>query len=281
MTNDVSFYALTVSQNHVRLFHATPDEFVELPVPGMPASMAEIAGAAEAEIGLYFRTGQPQAHGKEALVFHGQGGSADALKPKLAAFVRTIERAVAKRIDGGSLPLVFAGVDSLFAMYRAENTYPHLLPIHVSGNTDSLPLDAIRRSALSLVQAAARDRRSVAMATYWNLATHGRTSNHLDEVLAAAESGAVETLFIDPLEHRLGSFDPQTLETRIAEQPGTGGEDLINVAAALALTHGAAIECLPAGYIPGGGVIAAVMRYPATAFQGLAAHGKVEALRNV
>jgi hypothetical protein len=105
-----------------------------------------------------------------------------------------------------------------------------------------------------------RDRCEAVLAKYGDSIALGRTSNHVDEIIPAAHAGAVETLFIDPRAKRTGTFDPDELTVSIDEVPRDDREDLVNLAAALVLRNSGTVE--PVANVPGGGVMAAVMRYP-------------------
>ena len=49
-------------------------------------------------------------------------------------------------------PLVLAGVDYLFPIYREANTYPHLLDKGITGSPEELTIKDLHRQSLSLVE---------------------------------------------------------------------------------------------------------------------------------
>ena len=71
----------------------------------------------------------------------------------------------------------------------------------------------------------------------------------------------VDTLLIYPAIHRWGRFDPQSQTTRLDPESRPDNEDLINLAVCLVLKHRGNVESITTGNIPGGGVLAAVLRY--------------------
>ena len=98
-----------------------------------------------------------------------------------------------------------------------------------------------------------------ARSKYGDNLSQARISNSIEDILVAASSGAVETLFIDPSVKRTGSFDADQLAVHIDDQPREENEDLVNLAATIVLRNSGAVMPL-SGDIPSGGM-AAIMRY--------------------
>jgi hypothetical protein len=81
-----------------------------------------------------------------------------------------------------------------------------------------------------------------------------------------AHLGAVETLFVDPAAKLMGTFDAEHCTVRLTdpnlEISGASEEDLINLATVLVLRNSGAVDTPGVDCIPGGGPLAAIMRYP-------------------
>ena len=258
---DAPFYLLAVSQNGVRLLRCTRHKLVQVDVPRLPTGETATLNYDTRE-GLYqTHTGQPQLRGKESLVFTGQGGEADVAKQELAEYFRLIDGVVGKFLMNKTEPLVFAGVDYLYPIYRQHNHYPHLLSKHIAGNPDLLSSLELRQRAWPLVEELLRGRQQTEIAKYWEVVAHGRGCNRVEEIAPAAHSGMIETLFICPTIRAWGVFDPRTQITAIDERPQNDSEELINLAVCLVLQHGGKVEPMLTDNIPGGGAMAAVLRY--------------------
>jgi hypothetical protein len=263
LRNDAPYYVLAVSQNQVRFFRGTRGEIEEIAVPEMPANRDEAVRLDDAEPGLQAHSARPYlGRIKEGMAFHGQGGAPDAAKDLIFEFFREIDRALSAALRMGTEPLIFAGVDYLFPIYQEANTYPHLLAKPVTGNPELWSPDELRQRAWPLVESIVRGGRDAELAKYGNRISQQRSSDRLDEILIAAHAGAVETLFLDPTARQTGAFDPDGLTVHVDEQPQEGSEDLINLAATLVLRNSGAVQPLAAGDVPGGGAMAAVLRYP-------------------
>jgi len=261
LNNDAPYYVLAVSQNQVRLLRGTRGDIEEIEVPGMPPNLEEALQLDVPEPVQQAHVSRPRTPGKGDLTFHGHGGAPDAAPAEIESFLREIDRAVAKFLRLQTEPLIFAGVDYLFPMYRQVNNYPHLLATPITGNPELWPDAEFRERAWPRVADALRVARKTAVEKYGNLISHGRATNRLEDILAAAHAGAVETLFVDPSVERRGTFSPETSAVRVGESEDGESEDLANLAATLVLSSSGSVETPESGNVPGGGAMAAVLRY--------------------
>ncbi len=265
---DAPFFVLAVSQNKVRLLHGSRNRMEEIKVPNLPTSLVAALHYDTRE-GLYqTHTGRPELHTKEGAVYTGQGGEVDVAKDELAEFCRLIDAAVYNYLHTRSEPLIYAGVELMYAIYRRHNHYPHFMQKVVSGNADLLSPLQLREQAWPFVEQVLRDKQEDAMSQYWDFVNVGKARNRLEDVVIAASEGAVETLFIDSRSRQWGAFDAQGQKVRIDDAPQSDSEDLINLAACLVLKHGGTVEPVTSGNIPGGGTMAAVLRYTSAAATG-------------
>jgi hypothetical protein len=259
---DAPYYVLAVSQNHVKFFQGSRHALQEIEVPKLPANSIEALHYDPREGFYQTHSGQPALKGKEGVVFTGQGGKPDVAKQEIAEFFGIIDAAVSSYLHARTEPLVFAGVDYLYPIYRRRNHYPHLLSEHVDGNPDLLSPMELRENVWPLIETVLRERQELEIEKYWNLVRQGRCSNRADEIVLAAHAGIVETLFVCPTVRRIGSFDPQAMAVRLDDHTGHNCEDLVNFAVCLTLKHRGNVEVIQSGNIPGGGAMAAITRYP-------------------
>jgi hypothetical protein len=261
LNEDAQYYVLAVSQNRLRLLHGTRFIVQEVKVPNLPTNQTQALHYDPREGFFQTHSAQPQIRGKESIVFTGQGGEVDVAKDELAAYFRLVDAAVHKFLHERTEPLIFAGVDYLFPIFREHNHYPHLFPTHLAGNPDLVADGQLRDRAWPLIETLIRRRQDTEVTNYWRLLNQARASNHISEVIMAANSGAIEILFINPSIRRFGIYEPVKNAVRIDEQPESDNEDLVNLAVCLVLQNGGKVEALPNGNIPGGGSMAAIFRY--------------------
>ena len=160
------------------------------------------------------------------------------------------------------IPLVFAGVDYLFPIYRQANTYAHLVDEHISGNQELADDHALHARAIAVLGQRLSAAKSRAVRLCHERAQTDPTTCELASVLVAAHQGRVETLLVDG-KRTWGSFDSATLEIHAPSRPGHQVEELVNRAVIETLVHGGQIYLAKADEMPLTSAMAAVYRYPA------------------
>ncbi|HEY3395476.1 MAG TPA: hypothetical protein VGK58_22435, partial [Lacipirellulaceae bacterium] len=261
LSGEASYYVLAVSQNEVRLLEGTHSDIAEINVPRLPHSRDEALRLDDPEPAQQAHVSRPQVAGKGDLMFHGHGGAPDAAKVELELFLREIDRALTDYLKLDTRPLVFAGVDYLFPIYQEINSYANLLPTPIEGSPELLSPVELREKAWPLVEPLLKSRRDDALTKYGNLIDQGRALDQLEAILVAAHAGAIESLFIDPRAQRWGVFSPETLDVQVHGSEQHDSHELINLAATLVLRGSGTVIPLESQQMPGGGDMAAILRY--------------------
>jgi hypothetical protein len=180
-------------------------------------------------------------------------------------FLRAVERAVAGRLSHEGAPLVLAGVRNVLAQYREVGTYPHLVPISLTGSPDHASPESLCERALDVLRGQRDAERGAVGARYRGLAGTGRTAATLALVLAAAAGGQVETLFLDPAVDRWGRDGTGGIGTPAPHpQPEPGDEELLDYAARHTLRTGGHVQVMPDDLRSApeiGDGVAAILRY--------------------
>jgi hypothetical protein len=255
------FLILALSQNNVRLFTASQHAVAMVDVPGLPASMPEALNYTAADRGLQVHSGMRGSHGKQAAVFHGQGGQPDTRKEDLALFFRMVDAALHPVLRDETAPLLLAGVEYLLPIYREVNSYSNLAPPTLSGNCDYLTAHQIHQRAWPLMEPIFHAAREVAVARYHQLAGTGKASSDIRQIVTAAHEGKVETLFVDVHALQWGLFHPEAARVELHDTQAMGDEDLLDLAAAQTLLHRGTVYSVERASVPGDELAAAVYRY--------------------
>lgn len=254
-------FILTLSQNRARLLRATADAAQEVALKDTPGSIEEVPLHEGSEKQLQFRTAPGSSPGRGNAIFHGQGSPSDIAKERMLHYTRLVQAGVSKQLAQERAPLVFAGVDYLFAIYKDINTYPHLADQPITGNVDTLSVDELRRRAWEIVQPLFTQEQQQAAATYRQLANTPRASNNVVQVAPAAYHGRVELLFVQNGVQQWGVFAPEVGAMHAYDAPHPGSEDMLDFAALHTLLNGGAVYAVDAGQMPNGSSVAAVYRY--------------------
>jgi hypothetical protein len=275
---DERFFALAIDRNRARLFAGDRAGITELPLDPAVSSLAETTKYDEHEKSLQYTThSSPESiasGGATIGQFHGHGGE-NVDKNELERFAAGLDKAVTANIGvENTVPLLLLGVDYQLATYRGVNTYRALASEQIEGATNELTDRAIHAKAL----ASLAPRFAAAIVT--DLAElESRPSSLVSsdpaEIVSAAASGRVKTLFFDEATGPYGLFDrnlftvaslcsaaPRYLRESADSESADGecGWDLVDLALAETILHGGAIHAFDGEAAPVNGV-AAVLRY--------------------
>ncbi|HEX2916280.1 MAG TPA: hypothetical protein VH186_36300 [Chloroflexia bacterium] len=263
ISKNTRFYILALSQNRVRLLHATQYTVHEVELPdGVPSSLAEATKYNDTEISLQFRPGLSTVSGQRpGVIRYGQGSDTDIKKENLKLFFYQVNDGLHDLLTREQVPVVLAGVSYLFQIYHQANTYPDLLQTGVEGNADDLNAQELQVKAWPLVQPIFSNLEHSSMEEFQARAGTGQTSSQLEEIIPAALHGRVKTLFVALDKDQFGYYLEDGQEVYIHLQPAAGDEDLLNLAALYTLRNGGTVFALPAQEIPGGTFAAAILRY--------------------
>jgi hypothetical protein len=262
---DGPFFLLALSENDVRLYEGSRDTFREIVLPpAVPRSLAEVARFEDPDRQSGFHTDAPrQGSGRRSAVFYGHGGTTDFEEALLRQYCQQIDHGLRPLLGTGTTPLVLAGVESLLAVFRAGNSYPHLLADGVLGNPEAArrPAEELHRRGWAIVAPVYQARTQQEIDQFHQVAGTGRTSGDLTDIVPAAHQGRVATLFLADGEQRWGRFDSALNTVSPATPDAPDAEELLNLAAVQTLRNGGAVHVLPPAIMPTASVLAAVYRY--------------------
>ena len=260
LTSDSRFLILALSQNQVRLLDATRHTAEEVELEGLARSLSESAAASSAEGQSPLPGGTATGAGKRPAMFFGHDLSREN-KDKILRWFRMIDRRLKDLLADTAAPMVLAGVDSLFALYREANTYAHLMDEGLAGNPEGLKPEELHAQAWSLVSPVFQRERQAAAARYRQLAGTGQSTADIKEAVVAAHRGRVDTLFVAVGVQVWGRYDAQAEVCRLNPAPEPGDGDLLDLAAIQSLLKGATVYAVAPQDVPDQGPLAALFRY--------------------
>ncbi len=257
LSRDERFYLLTLSQNEVKLYEGNRLSIREVPLEGLPRGLNDALQVDEPEKQVRFRSGGTGG----GSMMSGHGAEIEDTKDNLLRYFRQVDRIVKETLKDERIPLVLAGVDYLFPIYREANTYMDLFDEAITGNPKSMPLEQLHREAWSVVNTRYDQEIEEAVDLYRRSQGTGLTSSSVEDILVAAHHGRIGVIFV-PLGKQLwGNFKNDTDQVVFHDEPVTGGEDLFDLAAIQTYVNGGGVYTLPPGNIPEGTAMAAVFRY--------------------
>lgn len=260
LTNDGRFYLLALSQNQIRLFQGTRYSVSEIDLRDIPQSIAEALRYDDPEKQLQFHTGTSQG-GDRAAIFHGQGAGEDDQKENILRYFRKVDAGIQELLKNQQCPLVLAGVEYLFPIYKEANNYPHLIDEGVTGNPDISKPEKLHAQAWEVVQPYFETNQKELVERYQELAGTGQTSNNILEVVPAAYFQRVDSLFVGVGVQKWGNFDAEQNKAEVHDEQQTGDEDLIDLAAIHTLINSGKVYAVDPESVPGHSPAAAIFRY--------------------
>lgn len=253
------FHVLAISQNSCRLFRGDRDEIVELEVDELPADLQSALGwwrEREVNFHSHFTGGRPGA-GKDTAMFHGH--EEDDKQIDLTAYFRRVVKALRPETELRQTPLVFAGVEELYPIFKDVADDLTLIDGLVPGNPDRLSSKDLQRAAWKIVEPHYRADTDRLTESFYKLEKNGRATRALAAILPAARDGLVETLLLNADAEQPGVFNRET--GQILSGEAENATDVLNLATILTLrTDG---EVIPSGeQLPDGVAAVAILRAP-------------------
>ncbi len=260
LSGDKRFYILALSQKEVRLLEGTGQNVREIELEAVPKSLEEALQHDELEKQVRFRTGSISGGTGMAMV-SGHGGVADDTKDNLLKYFRMIDRSLHDVLKDERAPLVLAGVEYLFPIYREVNTFPHLIEEGIAGNPKGVSSESLYRTALKIVGPFFQKTENDAIAQYRQSSGTGLTSADIREIVPDASHGRVGMLFIAAGSRNSGTFNRESGTVELNQKPETDDEDLLEIAAIQTYLNGGSVFIMPSEKMPEPKDLIAVFRY--------------------
>jgi hypothetical protein len=268
INNDGKFYILALSQQNVKLYQCSHYDINEIQVENMPENLEAALLEDALQKGVQHRI----ATGKGGTVnpfrhpgsFHGQGSpDQDKHQEDILQFCYAIDRALHAKIKDETAPLILAGVEYLFPLYREANSYAHLLDVGINGNQEITKLQELRDQAWEIVEPLFHQQEEEAIELFQQLAGEGtnKATYELKEIVPAAYYHRVDTLFVPLGKQVWGKLDPENMSLDLHPEPEPDDEDVLDLATIHTLLNGGKVYTLEPEKMPNGSTLAAIFRY--------------------
>jgi hypothetical protein len=260
LTSDGTFYILALSQNQVRLLEGTRHSVDEIDLENVPQNLSEAFPDAFPEKELQFHTGTSSGSGNRPAMFHGHDISND-IKNRIMQWFRMIDKQLRGFLSDGQSPMVLAGVDTLFPLYKEVNSYPHLMDEGIPGNPEGMTPEDLHQKAWAIVEPVFKEEREAGYARYRQLAGTGQTTTDVTEAVLAAYHGRIDVLFVALGVQVWGGFDSEKERVYVHDSLEPGDEDLLDLTAIQTLIKGGTVYAVSPEEVPDHAALAASLRY--------------------
>lgn len=239
-------YVLAIGIGSVRLIEVSAD----LPphvvsVPGLPKDMSDALGRRiRGE-----RTGAGTS---------GESASESAL---LTRFARTVDDALRPVLSGHERPLIIAAAEPMSSTFRAVSSYSHTAAEVIGGAADHTPDHELAASARGILDRIYATEIAGFADLFATREKQGRATTDIAQAARAATFGAIDTLLVDIEETVPGTVSDDDGSVVFATVASAENYGVVDEIASRALKSGARVLSARKADIPGGGHLAAILRY--------------------
>jgi hypothetical protein len=240
-------WVLAIGMGAVRLVEVDadlPPQVVD--VPGMPKDMASALGR--------------RSHGERT--GPGRTGEQTSEHALITRYARAVDQALRPVLAGHGRPLIVAATEPLASIYRAVSTYPDTAAEVIGGSADqTLDRELAAEARRILDGIYARDIAALG-ALFATREPQGRAVADVAQAARAATFGAVDTLVVDMDEVVAGTVDDETGAVTFGEPGKAETYGVVDEIARRTLLAGGRVVSARRADVPGGGALAAILRYP-------------------
>lgn len=256
------FHILAISAGGTRLLTATREGCDEATPQDLPRSLEQVAAESDAEVTKQANApGRGSAGDAVSTARHSYESPAELHKTQLVEFVHRTVKAVRRHMADDPAPVVLVAEPELAGHVRSAADWPELLPDFVSHHPARMSDEDLHAAALAALPPGDAKAEPVLDRIKARLGTAEPTvAIKLEEILAAARDGRVDSLLIAADETIWGHFD-EDKGVAAARGTPTGEEDLLNLAAVMTLETGGTAFSLPRERLPRSVPAAAALRY--------------------
>jgi len=226
---DKMYYLLELSQDYINLYEASKYGLTNLNIKSLaPDTLKKAVGFDFKQKMLQFRSGQDAF---SAGSFHGHGDGIDDDKKEIFTFFNAINKAVNKAIKNKKAPLVVASTNNVFNNYKQLNTYPNLYTKNCKGDPEFKNKTNLHQTSLDLLKPYFEEAKKKQLSQFKELYHTPKVSYQLNEIIPAAISGKIATLFVEKNLDEFGVFNKENGKLVFGSDKEIQNSSLINLAA--------------------------------------------------
>lgn len=249
------FYLLTLSQHNVRLFEGNVTTLREIDISEkVPQNFEDVLGKDEQEDEIQHHAMPTSGTGGATQpVYHSHRSEAQEKQRELRKFFSQVDEGLQEILPSDPndrTPLVIAGVDYLLPIYREVNSYKYLLPEGIQGNQDHEVLDRLHEKAWKIISSHFDDDVQKTVERFNRVYGAGKASEIIDDIIVNAQSGLVDTLFLERGVDFWGQVDLSQNMIEKHKNYQQGDECLLNLSAVNTILTGGQVYLLDRDNLP-------------------------------
>lgn len=262
LSGDGEYYVLALSLNKIRLIKCSRFSNEEIQIKDIPQGLDDALkydDQPQKQTLLRSKTSGGK-WGRKGMAFFSTGSGTEEDKEKILRFFNLVNIGLNNSLRDERKPLILAGVDYLFPIFKQTAEYPYIFEKGIAGNPDKLSAEELQQAGWELISPHFLKECRDDAAQYEQYAGTGLASANINEIIPAAEGGRIKALFVDSYAAVWGVYKPDDSSINIYEDKAEQNEDLVEFAIYHTITGGGSvypIEALSGIKVP----MAAVFRY--------------------
>ncbi|MBC7087429.1 MAG: hypothetical protein H5T96_02940 [Tissierellales bacterium] len=254
------FYILTLSQEEVNLYEATPFEINKIEAPQIDELVRDFVPGNE----LHQEATSPKGAAR------GFGGRMHSLhelskteKIELSNLFRNIDKGVCKLISDTKKPLIIYSVEYIYSMYKEVSSYKNILDEYIKGSPIGVKPKEVHEKAVEIYSKIIQnhiDKDKNRLLELKN-ANPQLVCEEAKELVKLSYSGNVETLFVAEDYQLFGKFDEEKFEVEVTNEEVGSNTDLLDYIALKTLFNGGKVYVMEKENLPVEKPISAILRY--------------------
>lgn len=190
----------------------------------------------------------------------GKSQSSIAEKTHLRSYCRSVDQALRPLLSGRDVPLILAAADPLESIYRTVSTYPHLARGSIVGNPERTPDTELAERSRSVLDEVYSERLADIHELFDRRQSEGRAGTDVANTARAATFGMVDTLLVD-MDSVIPGLVNDEGAVEFAEDDDAVTYGVVDEIARRVWLSGGTVLAVRRADVPGGGDLAAILRY--------------------
>lgn len=255
-----AYQVLSLSRENFALYQGNRFGIEEIKLAAdAPRTKQEVLGDQLSEIYLSFGS---HAGSSSPVMYHAYSDAKKEMDKDTEKYFRFVDAFVTETYSKPSkLPLILASLAEYQSEFMSLSKNPHLLKEGIHKSVDALAPDDLVKRASAIVDAKIADKARKLLDSYGEYAAAGRASADLADVVKAACTARVETLFIEADKIIPGKIEPESGQIVLNDALDPGFDDVLDDLAEMVLMSGGKVKVLDKEQMPGSSGVAAIYRY--------------------
>ena len=244
LNTNTDFYILYLSQKEISLYSCESFNLKKINLKELSDVISEELNNRDFQKQLQFYTGSG-AGGRKDSMFYGTGAKDLKINEYLLNFFNKIDKSIRKNLID-KRPLILAGADYIFPIYRQANSYPWIMEDVIHGNPRDMKKNGLMENSATIIKNHLKneiDEEYIKLLEFKNT-DKKRYSEDPGVIIKASQYGKIDQLFLLSGKKVWGKYNESDKDVEILNSPIPEADELLNIAAINTLSNGGSVYIL-------------------------------------